>query len=158
MTESQKKLVEKMRFLGYGYRSIANRLGLKRDTVRNYCKSKGLDGRADEFVEAPKPDISVCVCCGVPLVNAPKGRRKKYCSPQCKKMWEAMHPRENYTHQCIRCGKSFNSASKTQKYCSHDCYIKDRFYREEQMEYVIEKLKKGERVENTPQWIKDLLV
>ena len=45
-----------------------------------------------------------------------------------------------------------------QKYCSHDCYIKDRFYREEQMEYVIEKLKKGERVENTPQWIKDLLV
>lgn len=54
--------------------------------------------------------------------------------------------------------KSFNSASKTQKYCSHDCYIKDHFYREEQMEYVIEKLKKGERVENTPQWIKDLLV
>lgn len=74
MTESQKKLVEKMCFLGYGYRNIANRLGLKRDTVRNYCKSKGLDGRADEFVEAPKPDISVCVCCGVPLVNAPKGR------------------------------------------------------------------------------------
>lgn len=73
-------------------------------------------------------------------------------------MWEAMHPRKNYTHQCIRCGKSFNSASKTQKYCSHDCYIKDHFYREEQMEYVIEKLKKGERVENTPQWIKDLLV
>ena len=33
MTESQKELVEKMRFLGYGYRSIANRLGLKRDTV-----------------------------------------------------------------------------------------------------------------------------
>lgn len=50
--------------------------------------------------------------------------------------------------------KSFNSASKTQKYCSHDCYIKDHFYREEQMEYVIEKLKKGERVENTPQWMR----
>ena len=74
MTGSQKELVEKMRFLGYGYRSIANRLGLKRDTVRNYCKSKGLDGREDEFVEVPKADISVCVCCEVPLVNAPKGR------------------------------------------------------------------------------------
>lgn len=45
MRESQKELIEKMRFLGYGYCSIANRLGLKRDTVRNYCKSKGLDGR-----------------------------------------------------------------------------------------------------------------
>lgn len=158
MTGSQKELVEKMRFLGYGYRSIANRLGLKRDTVRNYCKSKGLDGREDKFVEVPKADISVCICCEVPLVNAPKGTRKKYCSPQCKRMWEAIHPRENYTHQCIKCGKRFNSVSKTQKYCSHDCYIKDRFYREEQMEYVIEKLKKGERVENTPQWIKDLLM
>lgn len=71
-----------MCFLGYGYRSIANRLGLKRDTVRNYCKSKGLDGRADEFIEALERGTSVCICYGIPLVNAPIGRNN---APKCKK-------------------------------------------------------------------------
>lgn len=83
--------------------------------------------------------------------------KRKYCSLSCKRKWEAQHPKKEYAHQCKMCGKSFKSTTKNQKYCSHDCYIEDRFYKNEQMAYLIEQLKKGEKVEKTPQWIKDLL-
>ncbi len=38
MTEAQKELIVKMRHFGYGYRRIADKMELSRDTVRNYCK------------------------------------------------------------------------------------------------------------------------
>ena len=52
MTEEQRELIVKMRHLGYGYRRIADRVKLSRDTVRNYCKKIGLDGRADDILKS----------------------------------------------------------------------------------------------------------
>ena len=37
LTEAQKKTIKEMRESGLGYKSIANRLQLSRDTVRSYC-------------------------------------------------------------------------------------------------------------------------
>jgi len=35
----------------------------------------------------------------------------------------------NLTMTCARCGKEFTSyGNKNRKYCSHDCYIKARFW------------------------------
>ena len=46
MAEFQAEQIENLRRQGVGYRSIGNIVGLSRDIVRNYCKSKGLDGYA----------------------------------------------------------------------------------------------------------------
>lgn len=42
MTEQQAKQIREMREQGIGYRSIALTVGLSRDIVRNFCKSRGL--------------------------------------------------------------------------------------------------------------------
>ena len=44
MTEFQEQQIRLMREQGIGYRLIGNRLGLSRDIVRNYCRSRKLDG------------------------------------------------------------------------------------------------------------------
>lgn len=44
MTEQQAKQIREMREQGIGYRSIALTVGLSRDIVRNFCKSRGLSG------------------------------------------------------------------------------------------------------------------
>ena len=37
-----------------------------------------------------------------------------------------------YKYTCPYCGKKFTPyGNKKRKYCSHNCYIKDRFWREE---------------------------
>ena len=46
MAEFQAEQIENLRRQGVGYRSIGTIVGLSRDIVRNYCKSKGLDGYA----------------------------------------------------------------------------------------------------------------
>lgn len=66
-------------------------------------------------------------------------------------------PRKNM-HISAKCvAKVLRVLQRIRNICSHDCYIEDRFYKNEQMAYLIEQLKKGEKVEKTPQWIKDLL-
>ncbi|MEG0155196.1 MAG: hypothetical protein RR869_06375 [Lachnospiraceae bacterium] len=157
MTNEQKELIVTMRQSGYGYRKIGNKLELSRDEVRNYCKVRHLCGGVTGQKILLKDDETVCIQCGKPIVNKATGRRRKYCSVKCKQKWEAAHPKKNYEQICQLCGKPFKSSSKSQKYCSHECYVQDRFYRDEQMEYLISQLKKGEVVENAPQWIKDLI-
>lgn len=44
MTNEQKEKIIELRKLGIGYRSIATAMDLSRDSVRNFCKSRGLDG------------------------------------------------------------------------------------------------------------------
>ena len=44
MTDIQSKQIREFRMKGVGYKAIASVLGLSRDSVRNYCKSHGLDG------------------------------------------------------------------------------------------------------------------
>ena len=50
MTDFQAKQIRELRLRGAGYKSIASAVGLSRDTVRNYCKSHGLDGYASALV------------------------------------------------------------------------------------------------------------
>jgi len=41
MTNEQKEKIIELRKLGIGYRSIATAMDLNRDSVRNFCKSRG---------------------------------------------------------------------------------------------------------------------
>jgi endogenous inhibitor of DNA gyrase (YacG/DUF329 family) len=139
MTGSQVKQLKELRMKGVGYRSIASVLGLSRDTVRNYCKQKGLDGYASAFskniIEQMQQGIA-CNYCGNKIEQPAIGRKKKFCSDKCRREWWKSHPeavnRKDtaiYKLTCSKCGQEFESyGNKNRKYCSHKCYTIDRFY------------------------------
>lgn len=100
---------------------------------------------------------SVCKNCGKRINQKPiKGRPRIYCSKECKADWEKKHPRI-YHHTCYYCGKEFDSKGKYTDFCCHKYYIRDRFWRNEDIKTVVKHLKKGTPVPKTPGWIKDLI-
>ena len=139
MTDFEAAQVKEMRLNGMGYRAIAEALGLSRDIVRNHCKAKGMGG----YVEATVKNLQerqwqngICLCCGKETEQAGTGRPRKFCSEKCRRQWWKTHPEEGsrkamYTQVCARCGKEFTAYGNShRKYCSHDCYIKARFWRD----------------------------
>lgn len=153
MTNEQKEKIIELRKLGIGYRSIALAMNISRDKVRYFCRTKGLDGYGKNIKE--KEDV--CKNCGEKINQGPiKGRRKTYCSIECKREWEEKHPKM-YQHVCYYCEKEFESRVKHAVFCCHKCYIQDRFWRDEDIEIVIKYLREGTPVPKAPGWIKDLI-
>ena len=159
MTNEQKEKIIELRKLGIGYRSIATAMDLSRDSVRNFCKSRGLDGFGQDYSK-PKPDKVIrqhCKNCGKQINQKRlKGRPKTYCSTECKREWEHKNP-IIYKHVCYYCGTEFENKSKSGNYCCRRCYIRDRFWRDEDIEDVIKHLKERRPLQNVPIWIQDLM-
>ena len=143
MTSVQEKQIRNFRMKGIGYKAIASTLGLSRDVVRNYCKSHGLDGYATEVVVNLKEQMQqgdVCGCCGTVILQPAIGRKRKFCSEKCRREWWAAHPEESrkkeaafYEKTCVYCNQHFTVyGNKNRRYCSHECYVHDRFWREEE--------------------------
>lgn len=99
---------------------------------------------------------SVCRYCGKSIEKQTTGRRRIYCSEKCRRAWWKNHL-SLYKHECMFCGKKFESSSKTQKFCSHDCYIGDRFWRKEDTEEIVKMFLTEKKVPTVPKWIKDIL-
>lgn len=163
MTEEQKQTIERLRNVGLGYRKIAIVLELSRDKVSNYCKANGLDGYSKKRLQTKEGKQmeedcadSVCRQCSKPLEKQTTGRKRIYCSDECRKEWAKNHL-PFYKHEYMFCGKKFESPSKKQKFCSHDCYIRDRFWRKEDTEEIVKMLLTGKKVPTVPKWIKDIL-
>lgn len=138
MTEYQKSKIYDLRFKGMGYKAISNVLGLSRDTVRAFCKKYGLEGDgvvSKENYELKKENGVLCVCCGTPLRQTSHGRKRRFCSDECRRKWwkenADMGSRKEtavYKLVCAFCNTEFESyGNKNRKYCCHKCYIKDRF-------------------------------
>ncbi len=135
MTDLQREQIFKMRKEGMGYKKIGYTIGVSRDTVRNYCKSCGLAGYSKEVKDRI---INSCEQCGETLIQSRTGRRKRFCCEKCRRTWWKNHPDkikksdECMVHfTCKNCGKEVIAYSGySRKYCSHDCYIKARFWTE----------------------------
>ena len=129
MTNDEKQIIKKLRAEGLGYKSIAAVLKIPVGTVRSFCRREGFDGLIREIKELP------CLWCGSPVVQNPKRKQKKFCSDKCRYKWWNAHPEKLnkcsdsfHKHNCKCCGKEFVHYGRTNgKYCSHECYIKDRF-------------------------------
>jgi hypothetical protein len=159
MTNEQQEKIIELRKLGIGYRSIATAMNMSRDKVRNFCKAQGLDGygKNNKKADEEKSIRELCKNCGKRINQKPiKGRPKTYCSKECKKEWEVKHP-ILYQHECYYCGKKFESKVKSADFCCHKCYIRDRFWRDEDIETVIKHLRKGTPLPKAPGWVKDLI-
>jgi endogenous inhibitor of DNA gyrase (YacG/DUF329 family) len=142
MTEYQARQIRDYRMKGVGYRAIAEVVGMSRDGVRSYCKHHGLDGVGSVLTINMKEQIQkgvACQCCGKPVKQPSTGRKRKFCSDKCRRQWWSEHPgalqkKESavYRLTCAYCGSDFESyGNKARKYCCHECYVRDRFWREE---------------------------
>ena len=163
MTKEQQQTIERLRNMGLGYRKIGIALDIPRDKVRNYCKAHGLDGYAKKRLQAREGKQmeavcvdSVCRQCGKPLEKKSAGRKRIYCSDECRRLWLKNHP-SLYKHECMFCGKEFESQTKEQKFCSHDCYIRNWFWRQEDTEEIMKLILAGKKVPMVPKWLKDIL-
>lgn len=143
MTDAQTKQIREFRMKGGGYKAIASVLGLSRDVVRNYCKSHELDGFAAEVsanIEEQMQQGGGCQCCGQVMQQPAMGRKRKFCSEKCRRHWWTAHPENSrkkdtafYDKTCAYCGQQFFAyGNKHRKYCSHECYVQDRFWRSEE--------------------------
>ena len=75
---------------------------------------------------------NICKNCGTILEKSSKSNIKKFCSDSCRYKWWRKNLENNRSylkiHICKNCNKKFKSFdNKDRKYCSHKCYINDRF-------------------------------
>ena len=136
LTSVQEKRIRELRESGTGYRVIAQELGISRDSVRYYCKKHNLNGVAEERLSTGG-DEGHCLQCGCKIQQPSTGRKRRFCGNTCR--WKWWHKNEEATQRptakrqevgCVNCGKLFSAyRSKGRKYCSHACYIRDRFWR-----------------------------
>lgn len=129
VTDEQKEKIIRFRKMGRGYTDIGKELGISKDTVKSFCRRNSLTSA----------DISVtdnqdrCRECGKEIKQQPKKKKQIFCCKACREKWWAKHPeqirqRAVYEFTCARCGRVFQAyGNSKRKYCSHECYIADRF-------------------------------
>lgn len=135
MNDRQKDQITRMRANGAGYRTIAGKLGISANTVKSYCRRNGLGGVAQPKRKAVvySGEVSYCQNCGAEIRQLAKRKKKRFCCDKCRNQWWNAHldlvdRRAVHTQVCPVCGKEFEVyGSAPRKYCSHACYIKDRF-------------------------------
>jgi endogenous inhibitor of DNA gyrase (YacG/DUF329 family) len=122
MTIQEKTEILALRSQGLTYREIGIKLNLSANTVKSFCRR----------AEAKK---AVCKNCGNPLKQVPGQKPKTFCCDSCRENWWKQHRDQMkrqafYYIDCAHCGKRFVSyGNKHRKYCSHRCYIEERFGR-----------------------------
>ena len=133
MTDAQKIQIGKLRGAGLGYKKIAEQMGLSENTVKTYCRRHGLGGNMTHLQNVVQSEEHHCLCCGTPVQQTPGRKEKKFCSDGCRnKRWNShldkVERKANYEFVCPHCKKPFIAyGNKNRKYCSHECYIADRF-------------------------------
>lgn len=152
VTKQMEFTIIKLHQEGLGYVKIGQALGLKRDQVRYVCKK--YETSTDKL--AAKKDIpGRCANCGAVFPLEKYSPNKRFCSEPCRRKWGEAHPKM-YAHTCEYCGGAFESRNTKTKYCSRECFSRARFYREEDIEELKQKLLAGEE-HITPEWIKKLI-
>lgn len=129
----QKEQIRNLRREGMSYAKIAKQVDVSRDAVISFCRRNGL-----QEIKKPIPVVNtdaadVCRECGKPLIQVDGMKRRVFCSKECRVKWWKEHPerlnqKAVYQCTCPHCGKPFSAyGNSKRKYCSHACYISDRF-------------------------------
>lgn len=135
MTNEQKAAITEYRKNGYGYKKISRLTGVCESTVKTFCRRNGMAGNIKETAaeDAHRITEKPCRQCGKPVIQYPGRKEKKFCCDACRNRWWNSHLGEvkrkaMYDFVCPTCGKTFSAyGNRNRKYCSHECYIEDRF-------------------------------
>ena len=127
MTKEQKDSIVYRREKGESYRDIADAMGLSENTVSSFCRRAHLDKPSQK---------DICKNCGRQITPGRGNRKREFCSDACRSEWWNSHQdlvkrKAVYNFTCAACGKLFTAyGNSTRKYCSHACYIADRYGQE----------------------------
>ena len=134
MTENQRNQIAKLRAAGFGYGKIAQQLGMSLNTVKSYCRRNSVNGDVPvETAPVLTGETTACENCGGIIQQISKQKKKRFCCDACRNKWWNNHldqvkRRAVYDFTCPHCGRKFHVyGDKRRKYCSHECYIADRF-------------------------------
>lgn len=125
MTDVTKTKIIMLKNKGLRPVDIEHEIGVPRETIKTFCK------RHYSPPILPTAEEKICVSCGKQFDY--RKRKAKYCSDECRQAWWNSHPelvrkKAFYFQKCACCGEEFAAYGvKTRKYCSHKCYIQDRF-------------------------------
>ena len=123
MNEIQKHKLIRLKKQGRSYKEIASALSISESTIKSFFRRQKL--KIEE-------NSNICKNCGTILEKSSKSNIKKFCSDSCRYKWWRKNLENNRSylkiHICKYCDKKFKSFdNKNRKYCSHKCYINDRF-------------------------------
>lgn len=127
LSETTKQRVLELRRRGASYGQIAAEVEVSRNTVKSICR------RAAIVTDQPneQPAVGCCDHCQTRLPMVTSGRR--FCSTTCRLAWWHAHPerlnrKAIYVFTCAYCATKFSAyGNRNRKYCTHACYIRDRF-------------------------------
>ena len=132
MTDKEKMQIAKFREQGFSYTQISKMMDLSINSIKTYCKRHGLGGTIG-YEAIIDPGVSRCETCGKEIAQSPGRKHKRFCSDKCRMTWWNNHTdqvkrKANYEYTCVYCNKKFIAyGNANRKYCSHSCYIEDRF-------------------------------
>lgn len=133
MTKDQKIQILKLRATGYGYKRIAQKLGISPNTVKSFCRRhKTGDDSETELSPALSGETTFCANCGKEIKQRAKVKPRRFCDDQCRQQYWNTHLEEvrrkaYYIFQCRHCGKEFHVyGDRNRRYCSRECYIEHR--------------------------------
>lgn len=129
MTEEQRMRIVFLRKAGNGYKKISQELLISENTVKSYCQRHKI-GKAETRLSNGE---HCCQYCGKAVRQNPGRKAKKFCSDKCRNAWWNSHldqveRKAHYEFVCAFCKKPFTAYGNAgRKYCSHACYVSDRF-------------------------------
>lgn len=122
MNQHDKERISHLRKEGLGYKRIAIELGINVNTVKSYCRANQLTSEhLGQFI---------CKQCGKDLLQVGGRKKRVFCCHACKVKWWNSHrtKQTGLTIICPHCGVTFRAyPHEHRKYCSHTCYVMDRF-------------------------------
>ncbi|MER0123339.1 RNA polymerase subunit sigma-70 [Streptococcus sp. ZJ93] len=130
MKLEQQSAIRQLRQDGLGYKAISHKLSISVNTIKSFCRREGL---ISQKTNTAKISCDYCPVCAKSLTHISGKKKKKYCSDRCRMKWWNTHQekvkRKAFSNQiCVGCLHSFTSyGNQKRKYCSHHCYITDRF-------------------------------
>ena len=131
MTDKEKQQIKEYRDQELSYSEISRMLGISVNSVKTYCKRHALGGT--KAFDGKGSTEFCCEQCGIPVKQNPGRKKKRFCSDGCRMKWWNSHMdkvkrKAIYEFTCLHCGKTFTAYGNSgRKYCSHDCYIEERF-------------------------------
>ena len=118
MTEKEKNHIIKLRESGMSYTKISNATGMTVGGVKAFFS------RYNRSVRENLTELC-CIYCGAKLPKKQRTKPFKFYSPACRHKWWVKN--NEYQQTCAVCGRQFQTKHKNQEYCSHSCYISDRY-------------------------------
>ena len=130
MTEYQRNEIRRLRIAGNSYTQISDILQLSRNTVKSVCQRCDFQPTSEA---STSNDLEHCRNCGTTISQVVGRKRRYFCSEDCRRAWWSAHRNVGNRKtviqtKCAFCGHIFEDYPRThRKYCSHACYIRDRF-------------------------------